>query len=215
MRRSIIVWTLITAGNCTVLAAQQNPTLEATGNSYQMFDINGRTFVNPAADVEGSPYFNDEWIFGSAILQNTRYDSVRLRLDLHTQEVHYLNRNNNELVLPKGLVKEVVWKNGPHDSTRFQCGFPATETHDINSFYLVLSSGKCTLLHCITKSISKQKNEMSGEVRKEYAADEDYYLYDNKTMQRVKKSTAIIDGKQVKFKTIDDLKTAVDRYNEL
>jgi hypothetical protein len=215
MHKTIFLWALLTGGFALTLPAQKGFVTEATTNSYQVFDASGRAFVNPTTDVEGSPYFKDEWAFGSAILGNTRYDGARLRLDLHTQEVHYLDRNNKELVLPKGMVKAVVWTNGPKDSIRFQCGFPAIETHDANSFYLVLSPGKCTLLHLISKSISEQKNEMSGEIKKEYTTYEDYYLYDGKTMQRVKKSGAIIDGKQVKFKTIDELKREVEQYNAL
>ena len=178
---------MLTNGCFMTVCAQKGFVTEATTNSYQVFDASGRAFVNPTVDVEGSPYFKDEWIPGSAILERNRYNGARLRLDVYTQEVHYLDPANKELVLPKGLVKEIVWPNGPNDSLHFKTGFPAVDGHDDNSFYLVLSTGKYTLLHSISKSISQRKDEMSGEIKKEYQQYEDYYIYDGKTMQRIKK----------------------------
>ena len=54
---------------------------------------------------------------------------------------------------------------------------------------------------------------MSGEVKKEYRTYEDIYLYDGKTMQRVKKEKALVGGKEIKFNSIEVLKKAIDDYN--
>ncbi len=229
MHKTIILWALFTGGSYTSLPAQKGFVTEATTNSYQVFDASGRAFVNPTEDVEGSPYFKPEWQFGSAILNDKRFNDIRLRLDLHTDEVHYLDSGNRELVLPKGLVKAVVWPTG-HDSTLFQCGFPAIDTRDANSFYLVLSSGKYWLLHSITKPISERKDQMSGETKKEFTTYDDYYVYNGTTLQRVKKDKASIlsllsDKKEkvddfittnkLKLKSMDDIKRIIDYYNTL
>ena len=230
MHKTIILWALLTGGGYTPLSAQKGFVTEATTNSYQVFDASGRAFVNPTSDVEGSPYFKAEWLPGSAILNATRYNGIRLRLDLNAQEVHYLDSSNSELVLPKGLVKTVIWKTTATDSTWFQCGFPATEGRDANSFYLVLSSGKYWLLHSITKPISERKDEMSGETKKEFTTYDDYYVYTGTTLQRIKKDKSsilsilndkkekvdeFITGNKLKLKSMDDVKRIIDYYNTL
>ena len=184
--------------------------------SYNVFDKNGKSFVNPAPDVAGSPFLKDDWILATVVVTtNRRYDSVKVRLNLLSQEVHFLDRNNNEMALARGYIKEVIFPTpvtgvvSPH----FQSGFPAVDQQDAGNFYAVLAQGKLWLLHSLRKIIATQKDEVSGEVRKEYRVYEDYYLYDGQTMQRIKKEKATINGKEMKFKSIGELQKAVEAYN--
>jgi hypothetical protein len=197
--------------------AQNGFVSEHTTNSIQVFDAAGKLFANPGADIEGSPFFEDEWAIGSVILaQGGQFDSIRLRLDIQSEEVHYLDRSEKERVLPKGLVREMIWfgsAGGKKDSTHFVCGFPPVEEQDAGCFYKVLTTGPLWLLFCPRKFISEQKKEMSGEVSRQYSAYNNYYLFDGRTMQRVKKDKAVIGGKEMKFKNIGELKKAVDVYN--
>jgi hypothetical protein len=198
-------------------AAQDGFVGTATTLSYSVFDRDGKTFVNPSPDVAGSPFLKDEWRLGTLVLpDNRRYDSIRVRLNLLSEEVHILDKNNTEIALAKGYIKEVVWleqvSRRPANN-RFQNGFPAVDEQTMDNFYEVLSEGRLWLLHSIRKIISQHKDELSGEIKKVYQTYEDYYLYDGKTMQRVKKEKALIGGKEIKFKSIDQLKLAVDAYN--
>jgi hypothetical protein len=182
--------------------------------SYNVFDKDGRTFVNPAPDVSGSPFYKDEWRLGQLILNsNRKYDSIKVRLNLSSQEVHILDRNNTEVALARGYIREVIWPYG--SKIRFLNGFPAVDNQDTSSFYAVLSEGKCWFLQSIRKVIVERKDELSGENKREYSTYEDYYTFDGKTMQRVKKGAVTIDGKEMKFKNIADLKKAIDAYNAL
>ncbi|HXB06163.1 MAG TPA: hypothetical protein VNW04_03585 [Puia sp.] len=198
------------------ICAQEGFVSENTTLSYNVFDKNGKAFVNPSPEVAGSPFLSDNWRLGSlVIMTNRRFDSIKIRLNLFSQEVHFLDRNNNEMSLAKGYIKEVFFPgNLPGTGgLRFQNGFPAIDEQDAQNFYQVLTEGRCRLLHSVRKVIATEKDEMTKEVKKEYRTYEDYYLYDGKTMTRVKKDKAVIAGKEIKFKTIDDLKKAIDAYN--
>ncbi len=196
---------------------------------YNVFDKDGKTFVNPAPDVTGSPFYKDDWRLGQLILNdNRKYDSVRVRLNLSSQEVHILDRNNTEIALARGYIKEVLW---PHYSeTRFQNGFPPVDNQEATSFYAVLSEGKRWLLQSIRKVITERKDDLSGEVSREYTTYEDDYIYDGKTMLRVKKDkafllaalndkkelvTSFIDSHKLKIKSAGEVKQVVDYYNML
>jgi hypothetical protein len=190
--------------------AQDGFVAESTTLSYNVFDKNGKAFVNPAPDVAGSPFLTDAWKLGSLVINtNRRFDSVKVRLNIYSQEVHFLDKNNNEMALAKGYIRSVVLAGG----LRFQDGFPPVDEQDANNFYQVLAEGKITLLLSIRKIIATQKDDMTGDVKKEYRTYQDYYLYDGKTMLRVKKDKALLAGKEIKFKNIDELKKAVDAYN--
>lgn len=202
--------------------------------AYNVFDRNGRMFVNPAPDVAGSPFYADDWRLGALVAtDNYRYDSVKLRLNLQSEEVHVLDTNRHELALAKGYIKEVVLPGrsaGKAGGVRFRCGYPAIDALDRYTFYEVVSEGKCSLLHSIRKVISQRKDDLSGEVTKEYQAYEEYYLFDGTTMQRVKKDKAFIlaalnskrdqieafmDANKLKAKSADDIKRIIDYYNTL
>ena len=181
-------------------------------HSYDVFDQNGKSFVNPAPDVAGSPFLTDEWRIGAVVVNtNRRFDSVKLRLNVSSQEVHILTNTNNEIALAKGYIKEIVWPG----RNRFQNGFPAIDNQDELTFYEVMAEGKLWLLHCVRKVITERKDAMSSEVNKEYTLFQDNYFYDGKTMQRIKKDKAVLGGKEIKFKSIDQLKQAIDSYNAL
>jgi len=217
MRKYFLVSMMFTAS--LGLARAQDGFVAQSGAplSYNVFDKDGKTFVNPAPDVAGSPFLKDDWKLATLVAStNRRYDSVKVRLNLLSQEVHFLDRNNNEMALAKGYIKEVLlpgWV--PGEQLRFQNGFPPVDEQDGNNFYEVMAEGKLWLLHSSRKIIVTLKDEVSGIVNKEYRLYEDYYIYDGKTMQRVRKEKANIGGKEVKFKSIDALKKAIDQQNVL
>jgi hypothetical protein len=211
-----VLFTLLVASFIGRVCAQDGFVPQTGTLTYDVFDRNGKAFVNPAPDVAGSPFFRDDWRLGSLVVNtNRRFDSVRLRLNLLSQEVHFLDRNNNEMALTKGYIKEMLL---PADPTgrfllRFRNGFPPVDQQDQYSFYQVLAEGKLSLILSRRKIIASQKDAMLEEVKKEYRTYEDYYIYDGKIMDRVRKDKAIIAGKELKFKSIDVLKKAIEDYN--
>jgi hypothetical protein len=217
--KKVILFVFLLRGWSGSACAQDGFVAQSGSLTYDVFDRNGKSFVNHAVDVTGSPFLSDDWKLGALVVNtNRKFDSVKIRINVLTQEVHVLDKNKNEMALAQGYIREIQLPDaitGKPDGIIFQNGFPPVDEQNTNNFYQVLTRGKLSLLLSTRKVIATQKDEVSGEVRKEYRAYLDYYVYDGKTMQRVKKNTAIIDGKQVKFKTIDDLKKAIDGYNAL
>jgi hypothetical protein len=215
MRKYLLAGILLTASLGSAKAQDGFVPQSGAPLSYNVFDKNGKTFVNPAPDVGGTPFLKDDWKMGSLVTNtNRRYDTVKMRLNIVSQEVHILDRNNTELALAQGYIKEVILPGvGPGEQLRFQNGFPAVDEQDGNTFYEVMAEGKLWLLHSSRKVISTTKDVMTGETSKEYRLYEDYYLYDGKTMQRIKKEKATMNGKEIKFKSIGDLKKAVNEFN--
>ena len=217
MRKYLLLGLLMSTGVSQVLA--QDGFVSQIGTlTYDVVDRNGKTFVNPAPDVAGTPFLKEEWKLGSVVINtNRRFDSVKLRINAYSQEVHFQDRNNNEMALAKGYVREVILPaeipGAP--GLRYQNGFPAVDEQDGYFFYQVLAEGRFWMLQSFRKVIARQKDEMSGDEKKEYRLYQDYYIYDGKTMQRVKNDKATIDGKEIKFKSIDALKKAIDEHNAL
>ena len=215
MRKYVLLGILFSASLGIVKAQDGFVSENGSELSYKVFDKNGKTFVNPTPDVNGTPFLKDDWKLASVVTNtNRRYDTVRARLNILTQEVHILDPKNTELALAQGYIKEVIFPGaGAGEHIRYRNGFPAVDEQNGNTFYEVMAEGKLALLHCSRKTIFSSKDVVSGETSREYRLYEDYYLYDGKVMQRIKKERATIDGKEMKFRSIDDLKKAVDAYN--
>ena len=77
--------------------------------SIQVFDESGKSFVNPYHDVAGSPYLSDTWTHAAMRLNgNVIVPDMRVRLDLKSQQWHFLDSGNTERLVPLGLVREVL-----------------------------------------------------------------------------------------------------------
>jgi hypothetical protein len=202
--------------------------------TFNVFDQSGKSFVNPLPDVAGTPFLARDWQYGTLVVNTSRrYDSVRVRLNLYSQQVHFLNSSNLEVALDKGYIREVLLpdpKTGIQGVMHFRNGFPPIDAQDADNFYQVLDTGKIWLLLSIRKIIAQDKDEMSAEVRKEYRAYEDYYIYDGKTMQRIRKDKTFVENmladkkekvagfveeNKLRLKSIDEIRRVIEYYNTL
>lgn len=202
--------------------------------SIQVFDESGKSFVNPYHDVAGSPYLSDTWTHAAMRLNgNVIVPDMQVRLDLKSQQWHFLDSGNTERLVPVGLVREVLMDDSSGagvKTTVFRSGFPAVESRKNTDFYQVVSDGKVLLLHSMVKVINTDKDEMAGTVQMEFALYEEYYLFNGGKMWRVKKDKsealsqladkkekiqAFIDGNHLKLKSIDEWKQVIDYYNTL
>src|SRR5450432_2792150 len=155
-------------------------------------DINGKAFINPDVDVTGSPFFFVAWKYGTLKLNSkTISDKIPLRLDLKNHEIHFLQSGELEMTAPAGSIKEIVL----YDSSAiqpeiytFRCGLPAIDNQNETSFYQFLSDGKIKLVKSFRRIIHEEKDQLSGEVKKEYRTYENYYLYNGtSSIQKLKK----------------------------
>jgi hypothetical protein len=196
--------------------------------------VDGRPFVNPAEDVEGTQFFIEEWKIGSIkLFNNGVYNHVPVRMNLQSQQVHFLDENNVELAIFPDLVRELFIYdtiNGETQVYEFECGFPVLEKQNEKSFYQVLSHGKIKLLKSIQKEIREEKNDLGSQIKKEFLTYEYYYIFSNNNLQQVRlnknsillsfsdqqmKIEDFVKSNKLSYKSANDFKKMVDYYNTL
>lgn len=232
MHEKIIAIAFFSCMQIAVIA--QAPTEIDRVRTITLVNTDGKPFVNPDLDVEGTPFYFDSWKYGTIkLVSNNVYNNVSVRLNLQSQEVHFLSQNKTEMTVSTELVKELFiydTVNGGVNIYDFQCGFPSVDKQTGKDFYLVISNGKVKLLQSIKKEIRQRKDDMSGEIKKDFVSYEDYYLYTNNALQviRLNKNSilqSMSDGKtkienfiktnKLSYKSANDLKKIVDYYNTL
>ena len=180
--------------------AQQN-TLGTTGKwGTQIFlsDANGKAFENKYADVAGSAYFFSNYKLSSIEMSDGRkYLDIKAKLNLVESEVVFISANGVEGYIGKGLVSVIRFNDTVKQFVNeytFQSGFPAIDNQSSIHFYQVLCNGKLILLKSINKTMEERNNEMSGERYKEFVTRENWYVFQNGTMKRVKKDQAFFSA---------------------
>jgi hypothetical protein len=201
----------------------------------EVFRQDGRPFINPVSDIEGTPFFTEEWEFSSITLSTGKVvTGIKTRLNLQSQELHFMDKNNIEMAVPAGLVKDIRFLDPAGSDKKitaeFQCGFPPVDKQDEHSFYQVLSRGKIQLLLFRQKTIVMQKNDLSGEIKKEFVSYETLYLFRSGAPERIKRDRedilkALADKKdqveafakanRLKYRSFDEIRQILDYYNSL
>ena len=161
-------------------------------NGASGFDI----LINKNKISTGTPYFNEEYKYANIKLKKGRsFNNVKTRIDLLNLTTYFLTSNGIEINIEAGNIKEITYA----DTTllgiilyKFQTGFPSFEKQTENNIYLVLSEGRCTYLELITKKVTETKNNFSGGTVYDYETFEDYFLFLNGELKRVKKDKDFI-----------------------
>ena len=101
------------------------------------------------ADISGSPFWEDKWKPAFLFLGNGSVVKLKnVKLNLYTNDVHYLNKEGLELAAANGSVQKVVFLN-EKDSNRITAVFEAfadlTDKSRI-AYYKILNNGKFRLL---------------------------------------------------------------------
>jgi hypothetical protein len=202
--------------------------------TIRIYDANGRAMANPAIEAVGSPLFLPNWKLGWIRLADSRvFTAVPLRFDLEQQEVHYKRADGTDVDVQSGQIKQMAITDtiaGAPVVYEFLSGFPPIDNQTETSFYLVLDSGRVSLLESLRKKIFQDKNAYAGSFVKEYRLYSDLYVVINGKLIRIKWDAKFFRGltrdKQmqmddflnkntVSFKSDEDIRKFIHFYNGL
>jgi hypothetical protein len=135
--------------------------------------------------VEGSPFFEREWIKSTLIsMQGGVYENIPVKLNLLEGRVHYLDRNDVEMIA-NTAIREVVFShpsNGKH--YRFINGSVLPES--MKGWYLLLHNDSATLMKSFEKSIMESQPYGSATTEQKIRTTPKYFLLYNNQMQAFK-----------------------------
>ncbi|NCI45361.1 hypothetical protein [Sediminibacterium soli] len=162
------------------------------GTQVTLSDAFGRPIITATDEGRGSAFYSNEYKYADIVLRQGRnLSGVKTRIDLLLQSVQAIGRDGVAMTLEAGLVKELRYADTTREGVllyQWQTGFPPVDDKTDKQFYLVLAEGKCTLLRSIQKRVNERKNELSGEITREFDTYEDYYFFQNGAMKRWKRT---------------------------
>lgn len=144
-------------------------------------DIEGRKIGLSYSDISGSPFLFDDWE-PAAVYDNNlkRIAIVKIKYNIFSGEIHFLDNNNHELIADKNQVKRVEVLNDVKKGDVkliLEKGFSDSKnTLSPNQFVEVLNNGSNELLKKTTHKIV-QVDSLFGTVKvNRFSTSVSYYL---------------------------------------
>ncbi len=166
-------------------------------------------------------------------------DDFQHKINLYDVDGHPIGneaietKDGNDIEVEPGQVKELAILDTLAVTTvayRFICGFQPIDNNSLNSYYLLLDSGKVSFLESMRKVFKQDKNDFSGETHREYTLYDDFYIVSNGKMARIKRDPKFfleltkdkqgqmddyLQKTKVSFRSIEDIRQFTHYYNGL
>lgn len=165
------------------------------------------------SDVEGSPYFLDNWAYGKVVsTKGERFADMRLKLNLYQKElmVQPLNSKDSFLMDDSKLLQfDFVASDSTYSFVRVQ-KLEGNKPQPYLDFYQLLVSGNMNLLYQpIVEIREPPKTTMAtagGRGAGVFAREDYYYLYNGVSLEKLKGSRKPL------LKALGRYQKEVDRY---
>ena len=182
---------------------------------------------------EGSPFFKDEWMKGSVIVKSgDQYDNQLLRLDLISNELHYLDSVGQEMITTEKVAEAILKDTLSGKRYRFvystAIDVPKSEK-PANGWYELLSMGTANMFCKHQKEIVETRPYGAATYDEAIKTTSLYFLANNGSFYRIKKIKDIpdilsdkrselinyINNKDLSGKSDSDYSSLIDYYNSL
>ncbi|HNJ26342.1 MAG TPA: hypothetical protein PK319_07875 [Chitinophagaceae bacterium] len=164
----------------------------------------------PQGNVEGSIFLEDSWMYGriKAAGRAQTYDSVKIKLNIKTGAVHFLNENNEDMTTTLNVeAVMIIDETSKYNNTIFLCNL-----NHIRGFYQILEDAGDLKLVKQLKIFEWYTQPVNAEKTKHIDIEGDpFLLYKDKLLSGTKKcedlKEAFIDNQQlIQFIKTNNLK---------
>jgi hypothetical protein len=161
-------------------------------------------------DIEGTAYLFPDYNRADIILVNGMpLNNLRVRFNLEKNQLYFSDSLTGSFVFNKAVLRKVVFKSVFANTGApfvLKSGYPSINKQDTNYLYELQAGGKIDLLRNQERVIQTTKNEMTGDIKKEFVEYISYYIYCNKTIKEFR------NNKPVLLEFMKDKQKEVDAY---
>jgi hypothetical protein len=206
-----------------------------TKMAFNLGNMAGRPFqVNQFDNIKGSPYYIDSFSTCYFTMADGKtYTGIKMRLNLFSNDLHFISRDSTELVVSKGSVKRIAFLQQDKDSLRFSVfstGYPEVDNNDTYSYYEELASGRILLLKLTRRILQNQRLLTSSPLDKEFTSVNSIYVFAKNKMEKWSKGKGFllrvlsdkkelvenfIEKEKLKCNSVEDAEKVINYYNQL
>lgn len=199
-----------------------------------------RNYIFPIenySNIKGTPWFLDT-AFTNCVLylrDGRKFAYNKMRMDLYANKIHFLNKDNVEMVVDDNTVKRIVFLKQGKDTVAgfgFSCDYPSVAKNTPLTYYLEINTGKAQVLEYLYKDIGYSQGVTGLAPEKQFEEHKDYFVYNRNhmKMERLRKNrefvlaflndkreevSKYISDNKLTCKSIADIVKVFDYYNGL
>ena len=138
-------------------------------------------------DIKGSPFWNQEWKKAIVYVDNVQIGTLKVRLNLATQELHFL-KDDQELVGPDINITRLVFID-QGDTVSFISNIPnlLINRKKVEGFIQEMNLGDYQLLKHTVKTVNSADSLLNTRKRFYFEDEVFYFLKNDQTIERIKK----------------------------
>lgn len=149
-------------------------------SSFQAYGLGNLSNEVPLSRINGSPFYNEDWQLATLIGKSKKESwFCKAKMNLVTNEIHYLDIADNELVLESGIIKKIFLRDNI-DTSKIIATFqyfndlPIVPTDKKGLYIQILNEGSYALLK-YNKRYLTSKDSLFGTQKKYLFADDPHY----------------------------------------
>ena len=166
------------------------PVIDAQKNSIEHASniLNGRSHITYPASIEGSGYFNNDWIMGSLVYEDVLYTGVQLKYDQYKDELILLHPNGLPVILFTPRVSSFSLLN--RQFVNLKTASKQVEGSE-QGYYELLVQGNINLL-AKRKKVLDEFVQTTG-VTKTFVGKSEYFAFKGGKLYKIKKESNLLD----------------------
>ena len=167
-------------------------------NAQYLKDQEGKEYMLKSyTEVDGSPFLINNWVPGLVTMANGQTNTALLEYDLVADELLFRSPKDSSAMSFVNPVRSFNLNEPSIEESDltplvFSNGYPAIDKQTTASFYQVIADGKTKLLKHYRKIIRVDKAFNSATAVKTFFLTEEYYLFANNKMTKIKPSQKVI-----------------------
>lgn len=183
--------------------------------------------INSYENIEGSPYFDDEWTNSEITLKNGDvFSNIPSKINFHLNEVHVLDKKNTELILPNLSLSKITFSK-KLVNYEFITGINPKTNKTV--LFRILNDGQIQLIRFTERKITEIKDYNSAVAVNKLKEESSLFLLSNKKVITIEKSRdfwlsqlgdkkekieIFLDQRKNKIKSEKDILELLDFYNQ-
>ena len=181
--------------------------------------------------VEGSPFFSEKWMKGTAFLPDgNQLENLLMRIDLVADEIQFIGESGKEMVATNPISEILLSDSLTGEKYHFvhSSAFVATKIPE-RGWYLLLVQGTAVLFKKFQKIVNETRPYSSATYQLTIVTTPAYFIFYNNSFSRIKKFSQLpevlnknnrelmqfINSSKLTGKKETDYVMLVNRYNEL
>ena len=159
---------------------------------FYVYGANNLAHEIPYSKINGSPFWNDDFITATLFVDDNAYGPCPVKLNLANKELHFLNNNGEEFTAQQGLVDKIIFhsQDNPHTILAiFYNDEELTQLHPkFNGLYVQqLNDGHTKLLKISRKTLSTTDSLFGTRKKYSFEEEETFFIRQKGKIQPLKK----------------------------